>query len=147
MESHLADELLPWGVGLRHRNKVTRKDRRIQKKKKGSCAHVDSLVDFPELVFHREPSAGNYYLLAARPDGVSRDQFIRRMAHHHSVQCVVQYYPLYGYPFIVILVGRQLSETDNFYDNMVSFPLLLSEHQIDYVIEATRETLAWLRAQ
>ena len=140
---------LACGIGIKL---LARIDEINSKKRNRALRVIDSLVDFPELVFHREPSSRhNYYLLAARLDGVSRDQFIRRMAHYYSVQCVVQYYPLYRYPFYRELGFGEavVPETDKFYDNMVSFPFshVLSEHQIDYVIEATRETLAWLRAQ
>ena len=140
---------LPCAIGTKVLSRI---DGINTEKRNRALRVIDSLAEFPELVFHRETSSRhNYYLLAARLDGPSRDEFIRHMANHHSVQCVVQYYPLNRYPFYRELGfgNAAVPETDRFYDNMVSFPFshVLSEEQIDYVIDATRETLEWLRAR
>ena len=78
-----------------------------------------------------------------------RDAFIRRMAHHHKIQCVVQYCPLDRYPFYEKLgFGKsECPHTDEFFDNMVSFPFnhWLSESQLDRMLSATYETLDHLR--
>jgi len=112
---------------------------------------IDELAEFGELSFHREASLRhNYYLLAAEFQPGLRDRFMRRMAEHHRIQCVVQYYPLNRYPFYSDLGfgAANVPNTDKFFDNMVSFPFshLLSEEDIDAIVAATKETLSYLRA-
>jgi dTDP-4-amino-4,6-dideoxygalactose transaminase len=112
---------------------------------------IDALADCSELVFHREASERhNYHLLAARVENGLRDRFIRRMAAHHGIQCVVQYYPLNRYPFYCGLgFGEaKLPHTDAFFDNMVSLPFnhLLTDDEIELIIAASRETLEFLRS-
>jgi perosamine synthetase len=111
---------------------------------------IDSLADCPELEFHREPSVRhNYHLLAAKVQGGFRDDFIRRMAETHGIQCVVQYYPLNRYPFYrdLGLGEANIPRTDAFFDNMVSLPFshLLTDAEIEQIIEACRKTIESLR--
>ena len=69
-------------------------------KRQRAIKFIDGLKDCVELEFHRVDSRRhNYHLLVARIRNGWRDLFIRRMAANHSIQCVVQYYPLYNYPF------------------------------------------------
>jgi perosamine synthetase len=115
-----------------------------------ALAVIDALADCPELVFHREASLRHsYYLLAARVQEGLRDHFIRRMAKHHGIQCVVQYYPLNRYPLYRDLGFGEavVPSTDAFFDNMVSLPFshLLTDVQIKQIIAATRETVEFLR--
>ena len=111
---------------------------------------IDSLADFAEIVFHREISERhNYHLLAAQLKLGLRNDFIRRMAEHHGIQCVVQYYPLNRYPLYQDLGfgDANVPNTDSFFDNMVSFPFnhFLRDSQIEKIISASRETLEFLR--
>jgi len=109
---------------------------------------------YPELVFQKEPeSYGHiYHLLPARYDGVgngkTRDDFIERMAFHHKVKVIVQYYPLYRYPMFqkAGFGDANCPNTDKLFDNMVSFPFQRwqSDEQIDYQIESIIETLEFL---
>ena len=107
---------------------------------------IDQLAEYSELSFHREASdRHNYYLLAAEMKPGLRDKFIRRMAEHHRIQCVVQYYPLNRYPLYRDLGFGEadVPNTDNFFDNMVSFPFshLLADREIDAVVTAAGETI------
>ena len=107
---------------------------------------IDQLAEYSELSFHREASERhNYYLLAAEVKPGLRDKFIRRMAEHHRIQCVVQYYPLNRYPLYRDLGFGEadVPNTDNFFDNMVSFPFshLLADREIDAVVTAAGETI------
>ena len=107
---------------------------------------IDQLAEYSELSFHREASERhNYYLLAAEVKPGLRDRFIRRMAEHHRIQCVVQYYPLNRYPLYRDLGFGEadVPNTDNFFDNMVSFPFshLLTDREIDAVVTAAGETI------
>ena len=107
---------------------------------------IDQLAEYSELSFHREASKRhNYYLLVAEMKPGLRDKFIRRMAEHHRIQCVVQYYPLNRYPLYRDLGFGEadVPNTDNFFDNMVSFPFshLLTDREIDAVVTAAGETI------
>ena len=107
---------------------------------------IDQLAEYSELSFHREASKRhNYYLLVAEMKPGLRDKFIRRMAEHHRIQCVVQYYPLNRYPLYRDLGFGEadVPNTDNFFDNMVSFPFshLLTDWEIDAVVTAAGETI------
>jgi len=116
---------------------------------------AEALSGFPELVFQHTPDGYHNirYCLPARYDGTetdaTRDDFMRRMAHHHQVKMVVQYYPLYRYPmFIKAGFGdADCPETDRFFDSMVSFPFheWMPDDQFEYMLDATRETLDTLR--
>ena len=138
---------LPSAVGIQLLDRV---DEMSSQKRARALTVIDALADYPELVFHREASSRhNYYLLAAYVRGGVRDRFIRHMAEHHGIQCVVQYYPLNRYSFYRDLGFGEavVPSTDAFFDNMVSLPFshLLTDQQITYMIEAARETLEWLK--
>ncbi len=105
---------------------------------------IDALSDCRLLEFHRVGSQRhNYHLLVASVVDGDRDAFIRKMSGEKSIQCVVQYYPLYRYDFYRSLgFGQaQCPETDRFFDTMISFPFhaSLSDREIDYLIDATRD--------
>ena len=115
-------------------------------KRRRALTFMDELQDFSELEFHREDSERhNYHLLVARLINGKRDQFIRTMAQQHSIQCVVQYYPLNRYDLYQKLGFEManLPNTDEFFDNMVSFPFqqTLTEADLSYMLECTRKVL------
>ena len=115
----------------------------------------EALSSYAELSFQHVPDGcvHSYHLLAARYDGSesgrTRDDFIETIAFKHGVQAVVQYYPLYRYPMFqkAGFGDADCPNTDDFYDNMVSFPFhhWLSEEQIEYMIGAIRATVEELR--
>ena len=94
-----------------------------------------------------------HYCLPARYDGTltgkSRDDFMARMAYHHGVKMGVQYCPLNRYPIFqkAGFAHANCPEADHLFDNMVSFPFQqwMPETQFESMIEATRETLEFLR--
>jgi perosamine synthetase len=116
---------------------------------------IAALADYPEMVFQQTPAGREnvFYCLPARydgnPAGAARDDFMERMAFHHKVKMVVQYYPLNRYPMFekAGFGDADCPETDRFFDRMVSFPFhhWMPESEFDYMIEATRETLEALR--
>jgi len=125
---------------------LDRVDQINKEKRTRALKVIDQLAEYSELSFHREASERhNYYLLAAEMKPGLRDKFIRRMAEHHRIQCVVQYYPLNRYPLYRDLGFGEadVPNTDKFFDNMVSFPFshLLTEQEIDAVVAATKETI------
>jgi len=122
-------------------------------KRKRALYFIDSLKDYPELKFHRvSDKRHNYHLLVAQMmEEGWRDKFIEKMAFEKKVQCIVQYYPLYRYPFYKKLgYGKAYCpNTDKFYDNMISFPFhqWLSDEEIEYMIASTKEVLDDLRKE
>ena len=134
---------------------LERLDAISEKRRSRAQRFLAALSDFPELSFQKTPAGQDhvYHLLTAKYDGrafgKTRDDFMELMAFTHKVQVIVQYYPLYRYPlFIRAGFGKaDCPHTDDFYDNMVSFPFhhWLSEENVDYMIKAARSTLASLR--
>lgn len=115
-------------------------------KRRRALDFIDALAAHPELEFHRVPSTRhNYHLLAARMTNGLRDEFMRKMAYEHGVQCVVQYQLLHRYDFYRKF-GAGKADCPNselFFDNMVSFPFhhWLSDDDLQYMLDKTRETL------
>ena len=111
---------------------------------------IDALKAYPELEFHREDTfRHNYHLLAARMTNGKRDMLIRKMANEKGIQCVVQYYPLNRYPLYqkIGFGDADCPNTDNFFDNMVSFPFhhWMSDDNFKYMLKSTEDVLKSLR--
>jgi len=122
-----------------------------QEKRHRALQFIDAFVDHPEIEFHREDSdRHNYHLLVARLAVGNRDDFIRLMAREHRIQCVVQYYPLYRYPFYKKLGfgSARCSNTDKFFDSMISFPFhhSLDNSQLDQIRSAAINVLSRVSA-
>ena len=115
-------------------------------KRKRAIKFIDSLSDQSLLQFHRVDSERhNYHLLIAQVSEGKRDQIIRTLAHNYGIQCAVQYYPLYRYPFYqsVGFGDAFCPNTDLFFDNMLSIPFAhsLTDGQIEFVESSIREVL------
>lgn len=118
---------------------------------------IEILRDFPELEFQKIPQGCEhvFHLLPARYNGSTlaktRDDFIELIAFKYKVKAIVQYYPLYRYSmFIKVGFGKaDCPVTDNYFDNMVSFPFhhWLTAGQIKYMVTAIKNTLKELRGQ
>ena len=130
---------------------LKRVDEINSEKRRRALEFIDELKDFAELEFHREDSERhNYHLLVARLANGKRDQFIRTMAQEHSIQCVVQYYPLNRYDLYRKLgLGDAVLNTDSFFDNMISFPFqqTLSEMDLSYMLDVPAKCSALLIEQ
>jgi len=119
-------------------------------KRKRAIYFIDALKDYPELEFHKHDTIRhNYHLLAARMTNGKRDMFIRKMANEKWIQCVVQYYPLNRYPLYqkIGFGNADCPNTDNFFDNMVSFPFhhWMSDNNFKYMLKSTEDVLKSLR--
>jgi len=130
---------------------LDRLDKLNEQKRERAIHFIDSLRDYPELEFHRvDTTRHNYHLLVARQANGNRDAFIRRMVEEKGIQCVVQYYPLNRYDFYKKINLGQVDcpNTDQFYDNMISFPFhhWMTDEDFEYMLEATKEVLDLLRA-
>lgn len=116
---------------------------------------MTGLADFPELIFQRVPAGCGHawHLLAARYDGSAygrtRDEFLEALTFTAGVKAVVQYYPLYRYPmFQKAGFGHaNCPNTDQFFDNMVSFPFQqwMPQEQFDQMISLVKDTLVQMR--
>ncbi len=115
-------------------------------KRKRALRFIDELSEFDDLEFHRvESKQHNYHLLAAYVKNGKRDELMSKLAFEKGIKCVVQYYPLNRYPLYEKLGFGQADcpNTDEFFDNMISFPfhLWMSENDFEYMLKATKEAL------
>ncbi|MBN4080849.1 DegT/DnrJ/EryC1/StrS family aminotransferase [Caldithrix abyssi] len=111
---------------------------------------INRLVDFPELRFLRvDNRQHNYHLLVAHMMNGKRDLFMHKMAREKGIQCIVQYYPLNRYSLYqkLGLENADCPNTDEFFDNMVSFPFhhWLSGSDYNYMLKSTKEVLIELK--
>lgn len=111
---------------------------------------IDSLIKYPEIVFHKVDSPRHNYhqLIAYFPTGI-RDSFMRKMAYDKKVKCIVPYYPLNRNSLYKTLGYEEADcpDTDKFFDNMCSLPFhsWLTDDEFTYMLEATLETLDEIR--
>ena len=97
--------------------------------------------------FHRVNSTQHtYHLLAAQVLNGERDKLIRYLFEEKGVQTIVQYYPLYRYDFYKKLgfSDADCPNTDDYFDNMISFPFhhCLSDEDFDFLLASTKEALS-----
>ena len=116
---------------------------------------ITACADFPELIFQRVPEGCGHawHLLTARYDGRTfgrtRDEFLEALAFSAGVKAVVQYYPLYRYPMFqkAGFGTAHCPNTDQFFDNMVSFPFQqwMPQEQFAHMISLVTNTLGQMR--
>ena len=88
-----------------------------------------------------------YHLLVCRilDKNIKRDDLIYDLYYNQRVQCVVQYYPLYKYPLFkkMGVKKRTCPNTENFFNNMISFPFhtWMSNKDFDRMIVKVKNTL------
>lgn len=115
----------------------------------------EALKKFTELSFQKVSVDHKhcYHLLSAKYNGApfhkNRDDLIRMLFKEYHVKTVVQYFPLYRYPLFQKMGFGEADcpHTDEFFDNMLSFPfhVWMSDDQFDYLIESTIQALKRLR--
>ena len=120
----------------------------MEKRERAMC-FIDSMVGLPELEFHREDSKRhNYHLLVARVLNGKRDAFMSKMVEA-GVQCVVQYYPLNRYDLYKKAGYGEADcpSTDQFFDNMVSFPFhhMMSDEVFAELLTITKKVITELQ--
>jgi len=130
---------------------LKRTDKLIAQRVSRMKKFIATVKKYPELIFQEIPEGQTTaaHLLAAKYDkkvtGKTNHDFIETMFKEHGVKVIVQYYPLYRYPmFQKAGFGKaDCPVTDNFFDNMVSFPFhsWMLEEDFDYMIEAVMATL------
>lgn len=119
-------------------------------KRQRAMRFIDSLLNFSDLEFHRVDSTRhNYHLLVARVLNGKRDRLLRFLANEKKIQCVVQYAPLNRYDFYqkLGLGDADLPNSDEFFDNMISFPFhhWMTDEDFSYMLNSTKEALLFIR--
>lgn len=131
-------------------------DQQNEKRKQRAQKLITALKDYKELSFQKvsDDKMHAYHLLSAKFDGKefgkNRDDLIELMAQKYLIKTIVQYYPLYRYPMFQKAGFGQADcpNTDDFFDNMISFPfyLWMPEEDFDYMIESIKKSLEELRS-
>jgi len=116
-----------------------------------------ALSSFPELRFQKilPKDTAAYHLMPAKYEGskhgiqAQRDDLIQILSSEYGIQAIVQYCPLYRYDLYKKwgCGNANCPNTDDFFDNMLSFPfhLWMSDEQFDYMTESTIKALIRLR--
>ena len=133
---------------LKRVNQINRDKRNWADRIKGA------LSEFKELQFQSIPEnrTSAYHLLPAKyisKNNRHRDDLIRLLFEKYKVKCVVQYYPLNRYPLFEKSGYGQanIKNTDEFFDNMISFPFhhWMSEEDLHYMIYAIKSACLELK--
>ena len=122
-----------------------------------SMAFRKQMSPFQELVFQKieDPLTHSHHLLVARYEGretgkTSHD-LIRLLGEVYQIKTIVQYYPLYRYDlFKKMGFGKaHCPQTDQHYDNMISFPFhhWISDQDFEYLMKSTVAALTTLRKE
>ena len=115
---------------------------------------IKSLSDLDELSFNADYKGGRhvYHLLTAfvKPSKkINRNKLIDKLYKKYNIKCIVQFYPLNRYDlFKKNNLGKsRCPNTDNFYDNMISFPfhVWMKEKEFNYMIKSIRSSIIELR--
>ena len=131
---------------------LKRIDRLNEDRKARAIAFKNELSDIEELTFqhHDHTRFGHvYHLLPAQfkspLDDVNRNDLIRLLYEKYEIKCIVQYYPLYRYDLFRSLgfAGSDCPNTDEYFDNMISFPFYqwMSDADFSYEIGSIREAI------
>lgn len=130
-------------------------DLQNQKRIERAQKFIGAMKDYPELAFQKVENEKShvYHLLSAKYDGrksgKKRDDLIEWMVQKYKIKTIVQYNPLYRYPmFKKAGFGcADCPNTDDFFDNMISFPfhLWMPDSDFEYMINSTKKAIEELR--
>ena len=123
---------------------IKRMDELTKSRRQLSSKIRNSLKENKELIFQEihQKDAHSHHLLPAKciSEKWSRDDLIKLLFNKFKIKCVIQYYPLNRYDLFVKrgYGSANVPNTDEFYDNMISFPfsLTLSEEDCDYLTKS-----------
>ncbi|MGG7048335.1 MULTISPECIES: DegT/DnrJ/EryC1/StrS family aminotransferase [unclassified Campylobacter] len=123
---------------------IERLDEMNEFKRKRAIKFIDELSNFKDIVFHRiDDDRHNYHLLVAYIKAAKRDELMKKLVYEKAIKCVVQYCPLNRYPLYQKLgFGKaNCPNSDEFFDNMISFPFQywMSDEDFTYMLKATKE--------
>ena len=132
---------------------LRRLDDLTELRRKRSTQVRDELVDFPELVFQNIPAQEmhSHHLLPARCVSTTwnRNDLIRLLHDEYQIKSIIQYHPLNRYDLFKKM-GFDLADipvTDDFFDNMISFPFSVEMPPEDfkYLINSIKQAILKLR--
>jgi len=115
---------------------------------------MEEMKNFPEITFQKVKKGFKhvYHLLAAKyegKNGKTNHDLIKILFYEYNIKAIVQYYPLYRYPLFrkMGFGAANCPNTDNYYDNMVSFPfhLWMNEEEFGYMVSCTKKALKKLQ--
>ena len=139
------------GAGIIMLQKLDKLNRARIKRAK---SFIDSLKKFPEISFVKsDKKFGHvYHLLSAyyHPSKkVNKNHLIEKLYEKYNIKCIVQYYPLYKYDLFKKMGfgGKKLSNTEKFFNNMISFPfhVWMSNREFKYLLNSVKKSLIELR--
>ena len=123
---------------------------RIKRAKK----FIESLEEFKELIFLKDVKRNRhvYHLLTAyyKPSRkINRNNLINILYSKFKIKSAIQFYPLYNYSLFKKMKVKKIicKNTENFYNNMISFPfhVWMEEKNFNYMISSTKKALLELR--
>jgi len=125
---------------------LDRLDEMNAQKRQRANRFIDELKEFTSLVFHKvEDNKHNYHLLVCYVKDAKRDEIMKKLVYDKKIKCVVQYYPLNRYPLYSKLGFGEANcpNTDEFFDNMISFPFQhwMSDEDFEYMLQSTKEVM------
>jgi dTDP-4-amino-4,6-dideoxygalactose transaminase len=104
---------------------------------------VDGLEDLEDLVFQKIPRGAthSYHLLNARHP--KRDELMQVLKDRFSIECVIQYNPLYRYPLFKYHAQANCPNLEAFYPNSISFPFAewYTEEMVIYLRDSIRKAV------
>lgn len=127
-----------------------------EERRKRAQKFINSFNEFEELSFQKQndSKAHSYHLLVAKykavKNGKNRDNLISILSKKYKIQVIVQYYPLYRYDLFKKMgyAKAVCPASDDFFDNMISFPfhIWMNENDFDYMIASIKQALIELRS-
>ena len=115
---------------------------------------IKKLKDYPEIKFQKQIKGYKnvYHCLVARFQGKNserkRDFFLKTISQYHRIKAIVQNCPLDRYPlFQKFKKTKNLKNTNEFFNNMISWPFYtyMSQNDFNYMITKTTNTLDLIR--
>jgi dTDP-4-amino-4,6-dideoxygalactose transaminase len=131
---------------------IKRLDALIAVRRRAAKKYRSELAECSELKFQKiyDEYSHSHHLLPAQCNSKkwTRDQLIDELFSTHGVKAIIQYQPLNRYAlFLENGYGEgSLEKTNNFFDNMISFPFspVISDVENDYVISAIKKSINYL---
>ena len=112
---------------------------------------LDHLTELSFQKFSIKESHSHHLLpVKVEASGWNRDDLISKLFNNYRIKCVIQYYPLNRYDLFKKLnfETTDLTNTDIFYDNMLSIPfsITLSDQEVDFIIESIIKSIQELNS-
>lgn len=115
---------------------------------------ISALADIQELSFQQHDDSRFdhvFHLLPAKfiSETSHRNELIQLLYEKYEIKCIVQYYPLYRYDLFQSLGFGEADcpNTDEYFDNMISFPFYqwMNDEDFAYEIDAVRSAISEIK--